>query len=131
MIKGLLGGISMAKIAATATKAALQARSYPCSSIMGIMMDPTAATALTMEPEQAPKKAQVTTITKANPPGIQPIQAFTASTSRSMEVPWIIRNPVRINRGMANQISLWRAPAAEAIIASNGISAAHEANPAV
>jgi hypothetical protein len=123
--------MSMPKTPATDTNAALQARSYPCSSIIGIMMEPTAATALTMDPEQAPKQAQLRIITKANPPGTQPKKASTALIKRCMEVPSVMRYPLSMKRGTANQISRCNAPATEAIIASKGISAAQAPNPAL
>ena len=38
----------------------------------------------TIEPEQAPNRAQLTTMTKAKPPGTQPIKASTTFMSRCM-----------------------------------------------
>ena len=72
----------------------------------GIMIWPMAAMAAEDEPEIAPNRAQVTTVTAPSPPLSRPTNAFTKLSRRSEIPPWAIRVPAITNSGSASSAKL-------------------------
>ena len=72
----------------------------------GIMICPMAAIAAEDEPEIAPNRAQVTTVTAPSPPFSLPTNAPTKLRRRSEIPPWAIRVPAITKSGNASSAKL-------------------------
>jgi hypothetical protein len=115
----MLGGIITPKDPAEAVIDAANPSLYPCSFISGIIKDPIAETVAGPEPEIAAKNIQLTVVTIANPPVIEPIKA-SDNLSNLFDMPALpINDPASIKNGIA--ISGKESKDAKAFCAINSI----------
>ena len=101
---GRLGGIKTPRPPEAAVTPVTNVLSYPCSSMAGIMMLPTAANVAWPEPEIAPNNIQVSTVAMGTPPVNLPIQALAKLNSFLEIPPCPMISPARIKRGTARTV---------------------------
>ena len=81
--------------------AAAKRRVYPCFSIAGISMEPSAEVSATAEPESPAKRIEDRMFTWASPPRRWPMSAWENSTSRMVMPPRFIISPASMKNGIA------------------------------
>lgn len=100
----ILGGMMVPMVPAVATREAEYARSYPASSISGIIIRPIAATVAEPVPEIAAKIMQATMETMPRPPVRLPSESF-ATLIRRLEIPPLpMMSPAKVNSGIATRV---------------------------
>ena len=104
------GGIRASRSAAEAARTMTKGLGYPCSSIFGIMIVPTAVMAARMEPQKAAKNPMAITMAMPRPPGQWPTSAVAKSTRRLAAPPRSITIPAKMNKGTATRMCFVIAP---------------------
>jgi len=98
---GILGGIITPMLPAVAISARVKLLLYPFCSIVGMTIEPIAATVAGPDPDTAAKNIQSTTVTVARPPVNLPRNTLHTLRRRFDTPPAPISSPARINRGIA------------------------------